>query len=82
MHHGQSESKLTVWNTTGKRGWKGLEYDSLTGPEDPLTCVQPSTQGPHLIPWVHPMSIADARKLDRASLLILDSIAEQSGARS
>ena len=71
MHHGQFKSKLAVLSTTGRKGRKGFEYDSSAGLEDLLTCVQPSTQGPHLIPWRHPKSIADARKLDRASLLIL-----------
>lgn len=65
-----------------KKRLEGYEYDSSAGLEDLLTCVQPSTQGPHLIPWRHPKSITDARKLDRASLLILVSITEHSGARS
>lgn len=82
LHHGQFKSELAVLSTTGRKGRKGFEYDSSAGLEDLLTCVQPSTQGPHLIPWRHPKSIADARKLDRASLLILVAITEHSGARS
>jgi hypothetical protein len=45
-------------------------------------CATKHTGSPHLIPWRHPKSIADARKLDRASLLIIVAITEHSNARS